>query len=82
LGNSTVVLAGVTQLSGVGTYVLYPVGYSSTGLAGAVGAVGNVGDLNRLDWTVPPTAVIFQSGVATAGISTTMTVNAVLHQEN
>jgi hypothetical protein len=82
LGNSTVVLAGVTALTVAGTYVMYPVGYTNTGAAGAVGAVGLVDGMNRLDWTVPPTAVVFQSGVATAGISANMTVSAVLHQEN
>jgi hypothetical protein len=83
LGNTTIVLAGVTGVGAVGTFVMYPVGYSSTGAQGAVGAVSSgVKDINRLDWTVPPTAVVFQSGVATAGISATCTVNAVLHQEN
>lgn len=83
LGNTTAVLAGVTAVSAVGTYVLYPVGYSSTGAQGAVGAVSSgVKDINRLDWTVPPTAVVFQSGVATSGISANCTVSAVLHQEN
>lgn len=82
LGNTTIVLAGVTAVGAAGNFVFFPVGYSSTGAQGAVGAVGNVGDINRLDWTVPPTAVIFQSGVATAGISANCTVSAVLHQEN
>ena len=83
LGNTTIVLAGVTAVGAVGTFVFYPVGYSSTGAQGAVGAVSlGVNAINRLDWTVPPTAVVFQSGVATAGISANCTVSAVLHQEN
>ena len=83
LGNTTIVISGVTAISAAGTYVFYPVGYSSTGAAGAVGAIAlGVDSINRLDWTVPPTAVIFQSGIATAGISANCTVSAVLHQEN
>ena len=83
LGNTTVVIAGVTAVGAAGSFVFYPVGYSSTGAQGAVGAIASgVNDLNRLDWTVPPTAVIFQSGIATAGISANCTVSAVLHQEN
>lgn len=83
LGNTTAVLSGVTAISAVGTYILYPVGYSSTGAQGAVGAVSaGVNAINRIDNVVPPTAVIFQSGVATAGISASCTVSAVLHQEN
>ena len=83
LGNTTTVLAGVTAVGAAGTFILYPVGYSSTGAQGAVGAVSiGVNTINRIDWTVPPTAVIFQSGVGTAGISANCTVSAVLHQEN
>ena len=75
-------LAGVTAVGAVGTFVMYPVGYSSTGAQGAVGAVSTgVNAINRLDWTVAPTSVVFQSGVATAGISATCTVNATIHQE-
>ena len=76
-------IAGVSAVSAAGNYMLYPVGYSSTGAAGAVGAVSTgVDGINQIMWTVPPTAVIFQSGVATAGISANCTVSAVLHQEN
>lgn len=82
LGNTTVVLAGVTNLTVAGTYVMYPVGYTNTGAQGAVGAAGLVDGMNRLDWTVPPTAVVFQSAIATVGISANMTVSAVLNQEN
>lgn len=82
LGDTTAVLAGVTAVTAAGTFVFYPVGYTNTGVAGAVGAAGLVDGMNRLDWTVPPTAVIFQSAIATVGISAACTVGAVLHQEN
>ena len=82
VGNTTVVVAGLTSISAVGSYIMYPVGYSSTGAQGLVGAVSlGVNAINRLDWTVPPTAVVFQSGVATAGISATCSVAAHIHQE-
>jgi len=49
LGNTTIVLAGVTAVGAAGTFVFYPVGYSSTGAQGAVGAVSaGVDGINRL----------------------------------
>lgn len=72
---STVALAGITGIAAVGTYVLFPYGYSASG-------VGSLNDspilAQRIDNVVPPSHVAFQSGIATAGISATINVAACL----
>jgi hypothetical protein len=81
-GNTTFVLAGVTAISTAGNRILYPVGYSSTGAAGAVGAILlSTVDINRIDQDITPTHVVFQSGVATVGISAHCTVGAMLRED-
>ena len=68
-------LAGVTAISASGDYVLFPYGYSVSG----IGTLSNQVDvLQRIDQIVPPSSVIFQSGVATAGISAYCIVSAVM----
>src|SRR3990167_11506859 len=39
LGNTTIVLAGVTAVGAAGPFFFFPVGYSSTGAQGAGGAI-------------------------------------------
>lgn len=83
VAGASYILAGITACNAAGRYILYPVGYSSSGLGTLVGAttippVGALGDIFTLDQTVPPSYVIFQSGVATAGISANCTVGALL----
>jgi hypothetical protein len=80
VGGVTVITAGVTGVGAAGNYVLYPIGYSSTGAAAAVGAVGGLGDFHRVDQILPPQTVVFQSGIATAGISATLALHAALHE--
>lgn len=74
VGGYTVSLAGVTNISSVGNYVLYPFGYTTSG-------VGNLGGAGiplepRIDQIVPPYSVLFQGNSGTAGISATLTVSA------
>lgn len=77
IGGSTYIVAGVTAISAAGVYVLYPVGYTSTGAnTGIPSSSPGLGDMNRLDQYIPPEVVAFQSGVATAGISANCTVSA------
>ena len=71
----TVALAGVTGIGAVGTYVLFPYGYSVSGVGTLVDAADVI---HRLDRIVPPSAVAFESGIATAGISAHCVVSAVL----
>jgi hypothetical protein len=75
IGGATYTIAGVTAITAAGSYILYPVGYSSTGAGGAVGAVSaGVNAIHRIDHIVPPYYVGFQSAVATVGISANCTV--------
>lgn len=81
VGGYTFTVAGLTAISAVGNYILYPAGYSATGALMPIGgAVGfPLSDVNRIDWSLPPVNVNFQSGVATAGISANCTVAATLY---
>jgi hypothetical protein len=80
VGGTTYVLAGVTNITAAGNYILYPVGYSSTGAPGIPGDVqASVAGIHRLDRVVPPSHVAFQSAVATVGISASCTVSAVMY---
>ena len=79
VGGFTYTIAGLTAISAVGNYILYPTGYSSTGALQGVGTGLPLSDANRIDQTVPPVSVNFQSGVATAGISANCTVSASLY---
>lgn len=78
VAGSTVALAGVTGVNAVGTYVLFPVGYSVSG-SGTLADVAAGAMINRIDQTVPPSFVAFQSNTATAGISATLTVSAAMY---
>ena len=77
VGNTTHMLAGLTAITAAGARVLYPIGYSTTGVQNVPGTVVlSLADMNHLDMSIPPSHVVFQSGVATAGISATITVGA------
>ena len=79
VGGSTYVLAGVTNVTAAGNYIFYPVGYSSTGAPGVPGDIqSSVSILNRIDQIVPPSHIVFQSAVATVGISAACTVGLVM----
>lgn len=85
IGGNTYHLAGNTGISGIGNFVLYPIGY--TGAGGQPGTIMSsvmvppLSDTLTLIDYVPPSLVHFQSGVATAGISAACTVSACLLTE-
>lgn len=77
IGGTTYIIAGLTAMGTTTTsYVLPPRGYDNGGLGIVLGTVGST--YTTLENIVPPSAVVFQSGVATAGISRAVTVSAVL----
>lgn len=79
VGGYTYHLAGLTNISAAGSYILYPAVYGPTGGISGTFAVGaNLGDAQRLDWTVPPARVHFIANTGTAGISASCTVSACL----
>lgn len=78
IGGTTYIVAGLTALTAAGDYMLYPATYLTTGAMDALEAAIAVADVT-LDKIVPPSTVVFESGVATAGISTNATVSAVLY---
>ena len=83
VGGITFVVAGLTAITAVGNYILYPCGYSSTGAFMGAGAVlTSLADVHTIVNYLPPIRVAFESVTATAGISANCTVNATLHQEN
>lgn len=77
IGGTTHVIAGLTSL-GAGSFVLYPGNYSVSGAFNPI-ETGKAVSRYQIDKTVPPSTVVFQSGVATAGISATITVSAVMY---
>ena len=85
VNGTTYIIAGLTAVTAAGKKIMYPVGYSSTGAAyvpGAANAGAGSEDINRLDMILPPFQVAFESGVATAGISASCTVNAYIVDGN
>jgi hypothetical protein len=82
VGGVTFMVAGNTAISAVGNYIMYPTGYSHTGALQGLGSFIDQGAANRIINFVPPVKVVFQSGVATAGISANCTVYATLHQDD
>lgn len=85
VGGFTVHLAGNTAISAIGTYVLYPIGYTGGGAQPGVImstiSTPPLSDVLTLVDVVPPSLVHFQSGVATAGISAACTVVGCLHAD-
>lgn len=79
VGGATVVVAGLTNISAAGNYVLTPVGFSASGAAinGTFGGLPAMDTYLRLDEIAPPLTVAFQSGVATAGISANCSVHMI-----
>lgn len=77
IGGSTVNLAGLTAITAAGTYVMFPVGYSSTGAGNAIGGV-QVSMFHRLDQLIQPSVVALQSAIATVGISAACTIHATI----
>lgn len=77
IGGVPYLIAGLTAIAAAGAFVLSPIGYSNTNgsvitLPLAPGV--SVDAVNRIDRIVTPSDVLFQSGVATAGISANCTV--------
>lgn len=76
---TTFALAGVTGIGAAGNFVLFPYNYGIDG-KGVLGVTAGTGDLlYRIDQTLPPTNVAFESGVTTAGISAHCIVSALLY---
>ena len=79
IGGFTYFLAGITAVSAAGSYVIRPMGYSSNGAALAVPTTESNEVQYQLTNILPPSQVVFQSGVTTAGISANCTVSAALY---
>lgn len=77
LGGSTYTLAGLTSLA-AGNFVLYPTAYTAAGAEPDTEAVKSIAT-NEIHNIVPPSVVVFQSAVATVGISATITVSACIN---
>ena len=83
VGTTTYMIAGLTALTAAGARILYPVGYSTTGVQNVPGTVVlSKGDMHLIDMTIPPSHVVFQSGVATAGISATIAIGAYIRESD
>ena len=78
IGGTTYTIAGLTSISAAGNYILYPRTYGSDGALDAVEAAVSVATQQIID-IVPPSAVMFRSNVATAGVTAVITVSAVLY---
>lgn len=78
LGGLTLDLAGLTAISTGGNFVLHPIVYQANGAASAVGSAKSIAT-TQLDQLIPPTEVLVQSGILTAGISASISVRAVLY---
>lgn len=77
IGGVPYLIAGLTAITAAGAFILSPIGYSNTNgtviplpLAPGISVDG----VHRIDRVVAPSDVLFQSGVATAGISANCTV--------
>ena len=79
ISGQTAILAGITSVGAAGQYVLFPIGYSNSGLAMTVPTVQNLSEMHRFDMVLPPANVQFIANTGTAGISANCTVHAVLH---
>lgn len=75
VAGTTVAIAGITAIGAAGTYVLFPYNYGIDG-KGVIGYTTNL--VYTIDQSTPPSAVAFESGVGTAGISAHIVVNALL----
>ena len=79
-GRLTHAIAGLTNIGAAGARVLYPTGYTASGTAllVGIGSYNQQDPVNIITNIVPPSAVVFESNVATAGISASVQVSAVL----
>ena len=80
LGGTTYTIAGVTALTAVGNFMLYPTTYDEDGAEELQSTAITVAG-HRIDQIVPPSTVEFSvAGIAnTLGVSTVATVSAVLY---
>lgn len=79
VGTTAYTIAGMTNISTARNAVLFPAGYTSSG--GTIDSLATARiatDLHRLDLICPPYSVQFQSNVATAGISASISVEALI----
>ena len=79
VSGNTVILAGITSVGAAGQYVMFPIGYSNSGLAMTVPTVQNLSEMHRFDMVLPPSNVQFIANTGTAGISANCTVSAALY---
>jgi len=76
VGGATYIVAGFTALAAAaGNYVLYPATYTAAGALNTLATVTSAAT-KQIDQIVAPTKVVFQGGIATHGISSTITVSA------
>lgn len=75
VGATTYYVAGLTNISAVGKYVLYPFGYTNTGAAVVPSTAYGPNDLHRIDTLVPGSLVTIEA-VNGGGVSTTVVFSA------
>ncbi len=76
IGGTTYTIAGLTSITS-GNHMLYPQTYGANGVVNAIEGAKSIAT-QQIDSIVPPSHVVFESIVATAGISTTAVVSAVI----
>ena len=75
VAGQTYAIAGITTITNIGTFILYPATYSANGSANQFNTSTSA-TTKQIDQTVPPSHVVFQGNIATAGISISAVVGA------